>query len=69
MSDPTSDDLLPLDRWSVPLDENTNPPPAVAPPSPASGDDQVPDVLRFPLTDDVPGEDFQPRLRRFDKAG
>lgn len=68
MSDPTSDDLLPLDRWSVPLDENTTSPPA-APPPPVPADDPVPDVLRFPLTDDVPGEDFQPRLRRFDKAG
>jgi len=67
MSDPTSDDALPLDRWSVPLDESTNPPPA--PPPPVSGDEPVPDVLRFSLTDDVPGEDFQPRLRRFDKAG
>lgn len=66
MTDPTSDDHLPLDRWVIPLNENTNPPPA---PPPASADDSVPDILRFPLTDDIPGEDFQPRLRRFDKAG
>lgn len=68
MSDPTSDDDLPLDRWSIPLDEHTSPPPAAVPP-PAPADEPVPDVLRFPLTEDLPGEGFQPRLRRFDKAG
>lgn len=67
MTDPTSDDPLPLDRWVVPLDEHTNSPPAPLPT--VSADDPVPDILRFPLTDDIPGEDFQPRLRRFDKAG
>ena len=68
MSDPTSDDdRIPLDRWVVPLNETANPP--AAPPPPASADDPVPDTLHFPLDADVPGEGFQPRLRRFDKAG
>jgi hypothetical protein len=66
MTDP-SDDLIPLDRWSVPLDEPDLP--AVAPPPPAA-DEPTPDVLRFPMdVEGTPGEGFQPRLTRFGKAG
>jgi hypothetical protein len=68
MSDPTApDDLGPLDRWAVPLDEPTPaaPPPAAAPPA----DEPPPELLRFPLDADVPTDEFQPRLLRFGKAG
>lgn len=67
MPDPTSDDLIPLDRWSVPLDEPASP---LAPvPPPASDDGPTPDLLRFPLDADAPPEGFHPRLTRFGRTG
>lgn len=68
MTDPSDDDLIPLDRWSVPLGE-PDPPPA-APPPLSAADEPTPDVLRFPVdVEGTPGEGFQPRLTRFGKAG
>lgn len=65
MTDPADDDLIPLDRWSVRLDEAAPPPPA-----PLPADEPTPDVLRFPVdVEGTPGEGFQPRLLRFGKAG
>ena len=65
--DPADDaDFLPLNRWSVPLDEPDAPP--VAPPLPTA-DEPVPDLLRFSLDAEAPSEGFQPRLTRFGKAG
>lgn len=77
MTDPTSDDdILPLDRWAVPLDEPAaESPPSVpvggqpTPPPPVPPDDSPADTLRFPLTTDVPSAEFQPQLLRFGKAG
>jgi hypothetical protein len=55
-----------LDRWSIPIDEPPTPPPAVAPPAPATDDT---DVLHFPLsTDPPPPEGYHPRLYRFGDA-
>ncbi len=66
--DPTSDDdLIPLDRWVIPLGEPSDSPPA-SPPPPAAAD-PPPDLLRFPFDADVPGDEFHPRLLRFGKAG
>ncbi len=65
--DPTSDDdLIPLDRWVVPLGDTAAPP---LPPVPLVATDLPAELLRFPLDADVPGEGFQPRLLRFGKAG
>lgn len=68
MTDPDpSDDPIPLDRWSVPLNEPPAPPTSLPPPT---ADELTPDVLRFPVdVEGTPGEGFQPRLLRFGKAG
>lgn len=66
MTDPTSDDdLIPLDRWAVPLGE-TPPDPS---PTPPPADVSESEVFRFPPDADVPTDEFQPRLYRFGKAG
>ncbi len=58
-------DLIPLDRWTVPLHE-----PDAATSPPALADDPVPEVLRFPVDADAPPlEGYQPRLLRFGRAG
>lgn len=70
--DPSDDDLIPLDRWVVPLGDTADPP-APLPGQPPAGrpvlTDPPADLLRFPLDADVPGEGYQPRLLRFGKAG
>lgn len=62
--DPTPvDDLIPLDRWVISLGDTA------VPPAPPAATNPPPELLRFPLDADVPGEGFQPQLLRFGKAG
>lgn len=58
---------LPVDRWAIRLDE----PPAgpVGPVVSATNSDDADGVfLPFTFTMDVPSDEFQPRLSRFDEA-
>lgn len=66
MPDPSSEDMIPLDRWVVPLDDSAATP---TPPTPPAATDLPPELLRFPLDTEVPTDEFQPRLLRFGKAG
>lgn len=60
---PSFDADLPVDRWAIRLDE-----PTARPVADASSSEGDPTFLPFSFTLDVPSDEFQPRLSRFDEA-